>query len=133
MNISQPPQPTQLGAGGNTGSRSSDKTNEPVIATLYRTCIACFGNLDKELNKQRKAESKVRSKSPGTQQASLPQKEMYRTLNALFERFKLWGVDCGMHWSGRLSIDYRLRDASHIYQELVTTLHELETALNEGM
>ena len=136
MSISQPPQPTQLGAGGNTpqtDSQSSGKTNGRLIAPSYRSCIACFADLDAALYKQRKAESKRSSKSPGTQQGSLSKKEMYRNLNALFKSFKLWGVDCGMHWTGRSSIDYRLKDASHIYRELVNMLQELEDALDEGM
>ena len=49
-----------------------------------------------------------------------------------FGRFKVWAGNAGAHRTGRVSLDYRLREASHIYDELTKLLGELKNNLAQG-
>jgi hypothetical protein len=50
-----------------------------------------------------------------------------------FGRFRVWAGNIGAHRTGRVSLDYRLREASHMYQRVTELLDELNTTLKEGM
>lgn len=41
-----------------------------------------------------------------------------------FGRFKVWSSNIGAHRSGRSSLDYRLRDASHIQKRVLELLED---------
>lgn len=47
-------------------------------------------------------------------------------------RFKVWAGNIGAHQTGKSSLDYRLRDASHIRTRVVQFLKDLQEQLNEG-
>ena len=49
-----------------------------------------------------------------------------------FGRFSVWAGDVGAHQTGRASLDYRLREASHIHLQLTELLEELREDLDEG-
>jgi hypothetical protein len=49
-----------------------------------------------------------------------------------FGRFKVWSSNIGAHRSGRSSLDYRLRDASHIQKRVLELLEDLNRSLEEG-
>ena len=49
-----------------------------------------------------------------------------------FGRFRVWAGNAGAHRKGRVSLDHRLRDATHIYEELTKLLTELKKDLDEG-
>ena len=49
-----------------------------------------------------------------------------------FGRFRVWAGNAGAHRAGRVSLDYRLREASHIHAELTELLGELNKDLAEG-
>lgn len=49
-----------------------------------------------------------------------------------FGRFRVWAGDTGAHQTGRGSLDYHLREASHIRTELTELLEELNKDLEEG-
>ena len=50
-----------------------------------------------------------------------------------FGRFRVWAGNAGAHrTAGRVSLDYRLREASHIYEELTKLLGELKKNLEQG-
>ena len=49
-----------------------------------------------------------------------------------FGRFRVWAGTAGAHQTGRVSLDYRLREASHIHAELTELLGELNKGLEEG-
>jgi hypothetical protein len=49
-----------------------------------------------------------------------------------FGRFKVWSSNIGAHRSGRSSLDYRLRDASHIQKRVLQLLADLSQSLDEG-
>jgi hypothetical protein len=49
-----------------------------------------------------------------------------------FDRFKVWAGNIGAHRRGQSSLDYRLRDASHILQKVLRFLSEIQSSLAEG-
>ena len=49
-----------------------------------------------------------------------------------FGRFRVWAGNAGAHRTGRVSLDYRLREASHIHKKLMKFLQELNTYLEKG-
>ena len=49
-----------------------------------------------------------------------------------FERFRVWAGNAGAHRTGKVSLDYRLREASHIHEELANLLGQLNGALSKG-
>jgi hypothetical protein len=49
-----------------------------------------------------------------------------------YDRFKVWAGNIGAHRRGQSSLDYRLRDASHIQQKVLSFLSELQSSLAEG-
>lgn len=59
--------------------------------------------------------------------------ETYGPLAEEFARLKLWTGNIGAHRNGRSSLDYRLRDASHLRDLVLRLLGDLETTLHEGM
>jgi hypothetical protein len=48
------------------------------------------------------------------------------------DRFKVWAGNIGAHRRGQSSLDYRLRDASHIQQRVLRFLSKLQSTLAEG-
>lgn len=50
----------------------------------------------------------------------------------LFERFAMWAANCAADRRGRLSLDHRLSEASHVRDQVLQLLIELETALITG-
>lgn len=48
-------------------------------------------------------------------------------------RFKVWSGNIGAHRSGRSSLDYRLRDASHLRKRIIDLLEDLNESLGDGM
>ena len=53
-------------------------------------------------------------------------------LSDQFGRFKVWAGNTGAHRTGRVSLDNRLREASHIRTPLTELLEELNKDLEEG-
>ena len=49
-----------------------------------------------------------------------------------FGRLRVWAGNAGAQETGRASLDYRLREASHIYDELIKLLGELDRNLEKG-
>ena len=47
-------------------------------------------------------------------------------------RFKVWARNVGAHRTGKSSLEYRLRDASNIWKQVVELLNNLEEALRDG-
>lgn len=47
-------------------------------------------------------------------------------------RFRVWLANVGAHRSGRVSLDYRLREASHMRQSVLELLDDLEENLSGG-
>ncbi|KAI1365124.1 hypothetical protein F5Y08DRAFT_304936 [Xylaria arbuscula] len=53
------------------------------------------------------------------------------TISDRSSKFKLWAGNIGAHRTGRSSLDYRLRDSSHLYRQVIRLLDDLITSLNE--
>ncbi|KAF2803297.1 uncharacterized protein BDZ99DRAFT_339620, partial [Mytilinidion resinicola] len=49
-----------------------------------------------------------------------------------YGRFKIWSGNIAAHHTGRRSLEYRLRDASHIREQVVVLLVELEETLESS-
>lgn len=49
-----------------------------------------------------------------------------------FGRFKIWSGNIGAHRVGQRSLDYRLRDASHLQEHVFTLLSSLLDGLQDG-
>lgn len=47
-------------------------------------------------------------------------------------RFRVWLANVGAHRSGRVSLDYRLREASHMRQSVLELLDDLKENLSDG-
>ena len=47
-------------------------------------------------------------------------------------RFKVWAKNIGAHQTGRSSLDYRLRDSSHLKTRVVRFLKDLSEQLSDG-
>ena len=83
------------------------------IASQYASCKNSFNKLLQDVKKS------------NDQAAAL------RLLNE-FGRFRVWAGNAGAHRTGRVSLDHRLREASHVYDELTKLLGELRKNLEEG-
>lgn len=49
-----------------------------------------------------------------------------------FGRFKVWAGNAGAHLTGKVSLDYCLREAPHIHAELTGLLGELSKDMDKG-
>ena len=60
------------------------------------------------------------------------EQEHYRLFFDEHGRFNVWAGNIGAHQSGRVSLDFRLRDAGHIRDQVVSLLQYLSEILEEG-
>lgn len=86
---------------------------KPSITSQYSDCKNLFDKLLKNLE-------------------TLDKKAIAQRLRDEFGRFRVWAGNAGAHRTGRVSLDYRLREASHIHAELTKLLGELNRALEKG-
>ncbi|KAF8249169.1 hypothetical protein K440DRAFT_660426 [Wilcoxina mikolae CBS 423.85] len=87
------------------------------IASLCNLCIQSFNQL-----------SKLLSSSDYKFADQLSQAALEDELG----RFRVWVGNSGAHRSGRVSLDHRLREASHVHAKLAELLWDLKKALDEG-
>ena len=55
----------------------------------------------------------------------------YGIWNDELGRFKIWATNIGAHQRGQSSLDFRLRDASHIRDEVLTLIEDLQRTLQD--
>ena|SRR5437762_1643197 len=48
-------------------------------------------------------------------------------------RFRIWATNIGALSVGRASLDYRLREADYLYQNVKSLLEDLKESLSEGL
>lgn len=71
-------------------------------------------------------------------ESALRQSERYaiqikpETVKDEFDRFKIWAGNVAAHLKGRRSLEYRLRDASHLKLETKSLLQALHDSLRNG-
>jgi len=63
---------------------------------------------------------------------SRPQVLSLASVNDQVARFKIWAGNIGAHQKGRSSLDYRLREASHIRAQITRLLGDLWEVLQDG-
>lgn len=93
------------------------------IADQVNLCLQAFESLTTMLSSQ--------DTIPSTQGPSGRQVTTLRFEDEL-DRFKVWAANIGAHHRGQRSLDYRLRDASHIRQRVLQFLSKLQSSLAEG-
>lgn len=90
----------------------------PSIATHVHGCLETFQMVGESLSK---AELQIKRKlQPGA-------------INDALGRFRLWVGNIGAHRRGRSSLDYRLREASHIKYRVIELLQNLQSVLHETL
>jgi hypothetical protein len=88
------------------------------VATYVQHCLESFHNACISLAK---AEPGIRNKLPPG------------TIHDCLGRFRLWVGNMGAHRRGRASLDYKLREASHIRERVLELLQNLESVLLEAI
>jgi hypothetical protein len=88
-----------------------------LIANHVQKCLDSFRDA---CSKLAKAEPLVRGKIPPG------------AMHDCFGRFRLWVGNIGAHRRGRASLDYKLREASHIRIRVLELLQNLESDLQEA-
>ncbi|KAH8722691.1 hypothetical protein GQ44DRAFT_774719 [Phaeosphaeriaceae sp. PMI808] len=86
-------------------------------ATHVQECLTGFHNV---CNSLAKAEPQIRLKLPP------------HTIHDSLGRFQLWVGNIGAHHRGRSSLDYKLREASHISDRVIELLENLKSILREA-
>ena len=121
-----------LEKGTNIESSNPEAT---AIATGCQRCFQDFRDFGDILRNSEAHAENLQSTlgHPQLQYLSLEQlKETHEALEELFERFKMWTAICGAYLVGRMSLDHRLREATHVHLQVVNLLEDLENALKEG-
>ncbi|KAI5791092.1 hypothetical protein EDC01DRAFT_616360, partial [Geopyxis carbonaria] len=93
---------------------SSSPTVEGDINSFYLACAKCFQSLTTDTNNCEKLSQLEQS-----------------ALNEEFTRFRVWSHNSGAHRGGRMSLDYRLREASKVKQQVIELLDELRKSLED--
>jgi hypothetical protein len=88
------------------------------IATHVQNCLEGFHNTCSTLAK---AEPPIRNKIPSG------------VIHDALGRFRLWVGNIGAHRKGKASLDYKLREASHIRVRVLELLQSLEYVLREAL
>jgi len=89
-----------------------------TIATHVQECLDGYHDVCTSMGK---AEIRTRSKIPPG------------TMNDCLGRFRLWVGNIGAHRKGRGSLDYKLREASHIRDRVTELLLNLRAVLREAL
>ena len=87
-----------------------------LIALNVRSCLADF---EAVCNKLSSAESSMKTKLP------------LASLKDIFGGFRLWSSNVGAHRLGRGSLGYKLREASHIRDQVIQLVQSMKAVLNE--
>ncbi|KAI5785804.1 hypothetical protein EDC01DRAFT_661502 [Geopyxis carbonaria] len=89
------------------------------ICPIYLSCIRSFETLCKTI------------RDPGTENNLILQLPISAVEDEI-GRLRVWAENLGAHRSGRMSLDYRLREASSVKQEVLDLLEELHSSINNA-
>ncbi|KAH7323008.1 hypothetical protein B0I35DRAFT_192058 [Stachybotrys elegans] len=92
---------------------------EQNIASKVSQCLQDFGAIPKALEAEDMATPVAQDSKPA------------RKLRDEFAKFKVWAGNMGAHRTGMASLDYRLRDASHVKGQVFRLLEDLHANLEE--
>ncbi|KAF8424838.1 hypothetical protein EV426DRAFT_597392, partial [Tirmania nivea] len=93
-----------------------ERSKSQSIASHYTRCIGSFAHLF----------NLVEASSP-------PQNNFSPNVAEELGRFRVWAGNTGAHRTGRISLDYRLREASHIHAQVTKLLTDLLTDLEKAI
>jgi len=93
-----------------------------VISGKVLSCLRKFRDLQTEL------EVAAAQADNETVTESLPSSRVQDELG----RYKVWAANIGAHRTGKSSLEYRLRDASHIRSQVLRLLDDLSESLTDG-
>ncbi|KAG7005773.1 hypothetical protein G7Y79_00018g045800 [Physcia stellaris] len=96
-------------------SEAPDRPHDASIANSFRECLNVFEDLVVKLQLE-----PVRSGGGS-----------YDIWKDELGRFKIWATNIGAHQIGPSSLDFRLRDASHIRDEVLTLIEDLQRTLQD--
>ena len=102
------------GDGDGDGDGGGDSSTKVSIASHYARCIQLFNQLHLLL------------------ESSKCEQVLLQNLLDELGRFRVWASNAGAHRTGRVSLDHRLREASHIHAHVTELLGELNKDLREG-
>ena len=88
-----------------------------TVAHWHGVCIQSFDKLSRALR------------------SADPHREQQMPLSSVFDeygRFNVWAGNIGAGAAGRVSMDYRLREASHIKEQVIKLLQYLSETLEDG-
>ena len=97
----------------------SSKSTKSPIESHYTKCIGLFTHLIHLVK---------------TSNSLPPQNSFSPNVAEALGRFRVWAGNVGvhMHRTGRVSLDYHLREASHIHVQVMNLLTDLLTDLEKG-
>jgi hypothetical protein len=98
-----------------------DLTSPDDLSTIATQVQYCLESFDRVYISLVKAEPRTHNKLPPG------------TIDSTLGRFRLWVGNMGAHRRGRASLDYKLREASHIRDRVVELLQNLEAVLREAI
>ena len=97
----------------------SDQTAPGAIAFLYHFSIQGFKRISNTLG--------------SLDLDRVVYNDAYNSIQDELGRFKVWAEDMGAHRTGRMSLDDKLREASHIQKPVAGLLRELVGCLYDRM
>ncbi|RWA12848.1 hypothetical protein EKO27_g2242 [Xylaria grammica] len=68
---------------------------------------------------------------PGTVNGDPLEEKSLQKIRDEHTRFKIWSGNIGAHREGMSSLDYRLRDSSHIHDQIIRLLQDLKSVLED--
>ncbi|KAF8252527.1 hypothetical protein K440DRAFT_536018, partial [Wilcoxina mikolae CBS 423.85] len=89
----------------------------PDIGSLFQACVVSFKELFEILNE-------------GDSESA---KDYVKSLREESSRFRIWVENMGVHRTGKISLDYRLREASKIKKMVSDLLKDLDKDLQKGI
>ncbi len=95
------------------------------------SCLQAFGVLSAAISAAEEA-GDADEQDDDLPDDTRPQAFPLATVSDHLARFKIWAGNIGAHRKGRSSLDYRLREASHIRAQVVRLLGDLLEALQDG-
>ncbi|KAK3364619.1 hypothetical protein B0T25DRAFT_69838 [Lasiosphaeria hispida] len=92
-----------------TKDTSKEESTDGEISLLVVKCLQSFGQI-----------------------LPLSDQPIFSTLRDEETRFKVWSGNIGAHKKGRSSLDYRLRDASHLQKQVLNLLADLAALIEDA-
>ncbi|KAF8243859.1 hypothetical protein K440DRAFT_636735 [Wilcoxina mikolae CBS 423.85] len=107
-------------------------THRHAIASSYRACTLSFDRLFEILEIERHSGDISQNLDPVANEWE--QVGCFKLqLDDNLGRFKVWGENCGAHRHGRVSLDYRLREAANVKQMVLELLDNLNSDLKHAI